>query len=357
MKLGIVGLPGSGKTVVFKALTGGVEVLDRKGRQEPGIGVVKVSDYRLDFLAKYHKPKKVTPVHVEYLDISGISGDSKSGHSLGDKILAHIRPVEALVVVLQFFESPSMEAPDPVRDYNLIQDEMILSDLVTIEKRLERISKDMQRGRKELLEEHDLLHQAKDMLDQGSPLRLSPGIVQSEKMRGFAFLTAKPMIALVNAGEEKSREDIQEYLTKLSESAGGASGVMVDWLYADTEAEIARLSPEEAEEFLSEMSLDEGAKDRIVKKSFSLLNLIVFLTAGEPEVRAWPLSKGKTALKAAGVIHSDIERGFIRAEVVAFDDFRKYGSMAAASKAGKVRLEGKEYVIQDGDIVLFRFNV
>ena len=140
MKLGIVGLPGCGKTVVFKALTGGVEVLERKGRQEPGIGVVKVTDYRLDFLADYHKPKKVTPVHVEYLDISGLSGDSKPGQSLGDKILTHIRPVEALVIVLRYFDSPTMDDPDPVRDYNRIEDEMILSDLVTVEKRLERIA-------------------------------------------------------------------------------------------------------------------------------------------------------------------------------------------------------------------------
>ncbi len=357
MKLGIVGLPGCGKTVVFKALTGGVEVLERKGRQEPGIGVVKVTDYRLDFLADYHKPKKVTPVHVEYLDISGLSGDSKPGQSLGDKILTHIRPVEALVIVLRYFDSPTMDDPDPVRDYNRIEDEMILSDLVTVEKRLERIAKEIQRGKKEAIEEHDLLEQAKKALDEGKPLRLSPAIVQSEKMRGFAFLSAKPELVLVNAGEEKTKDDILEVINRLSSLPAMSCDVMVDWLYADTEAEIARLSPEEAEEFLLEMSLEEGAKDRIIRKSFDLLNLIVFLTAGEPEVRAWPLINGKSALKAAGVIHSDIERGFIRAEVVAFNDFKQHGSMAAASKSGKVRLEGKDYIMQDGDIVLFRFNV
>ena len=357
MKLGIVGLPGCGKTVVFKAWTGGVEVLERKGRQEPGIGVVKVTDYRLDFLADYHKPKKVTPVHVEYLDISGLSGDSKPGQSLGDKILTHIRPVEALVIVLRYFDSPTMDDPDPVRDYNRIEDEMILSDLVTVEKRLERIAKEIQRGKKEAIEEHDLLEQAKKALDEGKPLRLSPAIVQSEKMRGFAFLSAKPELVLVNAGEEKTKDDILEVINRLSSLPAMSCDVMVDWLYADTEAEIARLSPEEAEEFLLEMSLEEGAKDRIIRKSFDLLNLIVFLTAGEPEVRAWPLINGKSALKAAGVIHSDIERGFIRAEVVAFNDFKQHGSMAAASKSGKVRLEGKDYIMQDGDIVLFRFNV
>lgn len=357
MKLGIIGLPGSGKTVVFKALTGGVEALERKGRNDPGIGVVKVSDPRLDFLADYHKPKKVTPVHVEYLDISGLSGDSKPGQSLGDKVLVHIRPVEALVVTLRFFDSPVMEAPDPVKDYAKIEDEMILSDLVTVEKRLERISKEIQRGKKELTEERDLLEQAKKLLDNGQPLRLDCSITQSDKMRGFAFLTAKPELVLINAGESKTREEIEDVASNLSETLASSPNVIVDWLYADTEAEIARLSPEEAAEFLSEMSLEEGAKDRIIKKSFDLLNLIVFLTAGEPEVRAWPLIKGKTALKAAGVIHSDIERGFIRAEVVAFDDFKSHGSMSAASKAGKVRLEGKDYVIQDGDIVLFRFNV
>ncbi len=357
MKLGIVGLPGSGKTVVFKALTGGVEVLERRGRQEPGIGVVKVSDARLDYLADYHKPKKITPVHVEYLDISGLSGESRPGQSLGDKILTHIRPVEALVIVLRFFESPSMDAPDPLRDYARIEDEMILSDLVTVEKRLERLLKDMQRGRKELAEEHELLIQAKKLLDDGKPLRLCKKIADSDKMRGFAFLSAKPELVLINAGEGRSTEEIQKIADELSELPVMSDDVSVDWLYADTEAEIARLSPEEAEEFLSDMSLEEGAKDRIIKKSFNLLNLIVFLTAGEPEVRAWPLIKGKTALKAAGVIHSDIERGFIRAEIVAFEDFKECGSMSAASRAGKVRLEGKDYVIQDGDIVLFRFNV
>ena len=176
-------------------------------------------------------------------------------------------------------------------------------------------------------------------------------------MRGFAFLSAKPELVLVNAGEEKTKDDILEVINRLSSLPAMSCDVMVDWLYADTEAEIARLSPEEAEEFLLEMSLEEGAKDRIIRKSFDLLNLIVFLTAGEPEVRAWPLINGKSALKAAGVIHSDIERGFIRAEVVAFNDFKQHGSMAAASKSGKVRLEGKDYIMQDGDIVLFRFNV
>jgi GTP-binding protein YchF len=294
---------------------------------------------------------------VEYLDISGLSGEAKPGQSMGDKTLTHIRPVEALVIVLRFFASSSMDAPDPLREYRQIEEEMILTDLVTVEKRLERITKELQRGKKDLEEEHELLERAKLLLDDGKPLRMSSSVVESEKMRGFAFLTAKPELVLLNAGEEKSREEIQDVLTRLRELSGDCQSVLIDWLYADTEAEIARLSSEEAAEFLAEMSLDEGAKDRIIKKSFTLLNLIVFLTAGEPEVRAWPLVKGKTALKAAGVIHSDIERGFIRAEIVAFDDFREHGSMVAASKAGRVRLEGKDYVIQDGDIVLFRFNV
>lgn len=357
MKLGIIGLPGSGKTTVFRALTGGIEPADRKTHQEPGLGVVKVDDPRLDFLVGYHKPKKVTPVGVEYADIAGITGEGKSGKTLGDRFLAHVRPVDALVHCVRYFDSPALGTADPVRDFLTVEEEMLLSDLASVEKRLERIERDIKRGKKELSEEFDLLKGAQTVLEDGKPLRLYPPAVESEKLRGFAFLSAKPELILINAGDDRTPEQIETLLQLIRSEAGDQPRVALGRLYADVEAEIARLSPEDAREFLDDLSLEQGAKERIVKTSFELLNLIVFFTAGEPEVRAWPLERGKSAVKAAGTVHSDMERGFIRAEVVAYDDFKEAGSMAAAQKVGRVRLEGKDYLVQDGDIMLFRFNI
>lgn len=357
MKLGIIGLPASGKSTLFRALTGGLESGDRKSHQEPGLGVVTVDDPRLEVLAEYYHPKKVTPVHVEYLDIAGLTGEGKPGRSIGDKLLALIRPVDALVHCVRFFDSPALGQAEPLRDFKAIEDEMILSDLVIVERRLDRVSKDMQKGRKELAEEADLLRQAAAVLEEGKPLRVSPAVVESDKLKGFSFLSSRPELVILNAGEDKNPADIQSAVEEIKQIVSDQPGVRVDSLYADTEAEIARLSPEDAAEFLKDLRLEEGAKSRIIKRSFSLLNLIVFFTVGEPEVRAWPLEKTQTALKAAGTVHTDMERGFIRAEVVAFEDFQKAGSMQAAHKAGKVRLEGKEYQVKDGDIILFRFNV
>jgi hypothetical protein len=357
LKLGIIGLTGSGKSTVFRALTGGVESGERRGHQEPGLSVVKVEDARLGWLAAHYKPKKVTPVLVEYLDIPGIPAEARTGRSLGDNVLPHIRPLEALVHSVRFFDSPALGPPEPLKDFLAGEEELILSDLAVVEKRLERLEKDVARGRKDLSEELELLREADRYLDEGKPLRLFPAAVDSEKLRGFAFLSAKPQLILLNAGEDRSRDEIQSILEQIRQNTDGQAHIAVDWLYADTEAEIARLSEEDAREFLNDLNLDEGAKNRIIKKSFQLLNLIVFFTVGEDEVRAWQLRQGQTALKAAGTVHSDMERGFIRAEVVAFEDFKHAGSTAAAHKVGKVRLEGKEYHVADGDIILFRFNV
>jgi ribosome-binding ATPase len=357
LKLGIVGLPGSGKTTVFRALTGGIESGDRRSHHEPGLGVVKVEDERLDFLADYQQPKKVTPVHVEYLDIPGISGERKPGGSIGDKVLAHIRPLDALIHCVRFFDSVMLGPAQPLKDYRAVEDEMILSDLAVVEKRLERVDKDMRKGRKELAEEFDMLGQARAVLDAGKPLRSDPETRESERLRGFAFLSSKPQLIMLNCGDTKTREEIRTVMAELSAEVEGQPNVMLDWLYADAEAEIVRLSEEDAREFLNDLDLDEGAKNRITRKSFELLNLMVFFTVGEPEVKAWPLKKGQPAVKAAGTIHSDIEKGFIRAEVVSYRDFVEAGSMAAVHKAGKMRLEGRDYQLKDGDIVLFRFNV
>ncbi len=357
MKLGIIGLPGAGKSVLFRALTGGLISTDQRNRQEPGLGDVKVSDPRIDFLVSYHKPKKITPVHVEYMDIAGLAGEGKQGHTLGDKFLSIIRPLDALVICIRYFDSLSSGIPSPLADYKTIEEDMILSDLSIVERRLERVTKDLGRGKKELTEEFELLTRARDLLNEAKPLRLMKEVEQNDKIRGFAFLSAKPQLILLNTGDNKTPEPTRQVVEDLTQYVNGQPNVGIDWLYADMESELAGMSKEEAAEFLVDMSLEEGAKERIIKRSFELLNLIVFFTAGEPEVRAWSLVKGKTAVKAAGTVHSDMERGFIRAEVVAFDDFRNAGSMAAAQKAGKVRLEGRDYVVKDGDIMLFRFNV
>lgn len=357
MKLGIIGLPRSGKTTVFRALTGGIDVEGRKGHQEPGLGVVKVQDARLELLAAYFKPKKVTPVHVEYADIQGFTGQGRSAGSVGDKFLGHIRPLDALVHCVRFFESASHDPSEPLREFRSVEEEMILTDLAVVEKRMERIKKELQKGKKELSEELDLLTEAATLLDQGKPLRLLNRDDAWDKLSGFSFLSSKPQLVLLNAGEDKKSAEALSVLEEIEEYLTGQTHIALEWLYADSEAEIARLSPEDAAEFLREMSLEQGAKDRIIKTSFGLLDLMVFFTAGDPDVRAWQLKQGSTALKAAGTVHSDMEKGFIRAEVLAFDDFREAGSMTAAHKVGKVRLEGRDYKVKDGDIILFRFNV
>ncbi len=357
MKLGIIGLASSGKSTVFRALTGGVESGAGHGHQEPGLGVVKVQDDRLDFLAEYHHPKKVTPVVVEYLDIPGIPGEARTGRTLGEKVLPFIRPLDALVHCVRFFDSPAAAEPQIEKDFLAGEEELILSDMAVVEKRIERLEKDVSRGKKDLSEELELLREAGKYLEQGKPLRLFPAAMESEKLKGFAFLSAKPELVLLNAGENKTAAQIESGLEQLKEIIKEQPHIALDWLYADTEAEITRLPEEDAREFLRDLNLEEAAKNRIIRKSFRLLDLIVFFTAGEPEVRAWQLKNGQPALKAAGTVHSDMERGFIRAEVVAYDDFKQAGSMAAAHKAGKVRLEGRDYGVKDGDIILFRFNV
>lgn len=357
MKLGVIGLPGCGKSTVFRALTGGVEPAERRGHQDATVGVVTVQDERFDFLVNYQKPKKVTPARVEYTDIPGIAGEGKPGGSIGDRVLSNIRPLDAMIHCVRFFDSVVVGPATPLKDHQAVEEEMILSDLSIVEKRVERLEKDVRKGRKDLAEELELLVAAQAALDAGEPLRKRPDLMESDKLRGYAFLSAKPQLVMLNAGDEKSREEIADMMEELRKRVGDQPGIAIDWLFADAEAEIARLSEEDAREFLNDLELDEGAKTRIVRKSLELLNLIVFFTVGEPEVHAWPLRKGQPAVKAAGTIHSDIERGFIRAEVVSYEDFHAAGSMAAASKAGKVRLEGKDYQLNDGDIVLFRFNV
>jgi GTP-binding protein YchF len=357
VKLGIIGLPGCGKTTIFRALTGGMGGGEPRGHLAAGLGVVKVEDDRLDYLAATYKPKKVTPVHVEYIDIPGLTGEGQRGKEIGDRILAHLRPVDALIHCVRFFDSPALGPAEPLKDLQRVEEEMILSDLAVVEKRIDRIDKDIKRGRKELRGELELLEQARTFLDNGEPLRFFEDARESEQLRGFAFLSSKPELFLVNASENVPADRVRSVVEDIRQLMEGQPYTAVDWIYGDTEAEIARLAPEDTREFLEELDLEEGAKIRIVKLSFGLLKMIVFFTVSDKEVRAWPLRKDETALGAAGTVHTDMQRGFIRAEVIPFNEFKEAGSMPEAQKTGNVRLEGKDYVVNDGEIIFFRFNV
>jgi GTP-binding protein YchF len=358
VKLGIVGLPGCGKSTVFRALTGLSEVEGRKPSHEPSVGVVKVADERMDFLVKSFHPKKITPIEIEFLDFGSAAGEGPPGRGVSDRLLGAMRTLDAFVHCIRFFDSAALGTAAPLRDFAQLNDDFCLADLGVVEKRIERVAKDVKKGRKDLEEELALLGKARTVLEAGKPLRTLPEAADSPILRGFSFLTAKPYLVLVNAGDDKSTQESEGILNELLQTiAGAGDSALGDWLYGDAEAEITRLEEADAREFLAELGLTKPAAARVVSKAFQLLSLITFFTCGEKEVRAWPLKKGLRAPEAAGTVHSDMQRGFIRAEVTAYDHFRELGSMGAAKKAGKVRLEGKDYTIRDGDMVLFLFGV
>lgn len=358
MKLGIVGLPGSGKSTVFRGLTGLSQGEGRKSTQEPAVGVVKVEDERLDFLVASFHPKKITPIEIEFLDLGPTVGEGGGpGRGIPDRVIGTIRTLDALVHCVRFFDTPALGPASPLRDFSQLEDDFCLADLAVVEKRIERLEKDIKKGRKDLAEELALLTKSRAVLEEGKPLSTLVEAADSHIMRGFSFLTSKPSLILVNAGDDKSPEEVEEVLRQILETVEGRPNVLGDWLYGDAEAEIARLDENDAKEFLAEIGLSKPAAARVVSRAFQLLSLIVFFTCGEKEVRGWPLKRGLRAPEAAGTVHSDMQRGFIRAEVTAYDHFRELGSMAAAKKAGKVRLEGKDYTVNDGDMVIFLFGV
>jgi GTP-binding protein YchF len=351
MRLGIVGLPGCGKTTVFNALTGSAAAtVDFSGAERgPNLAVVKVPEPRLAFLAKLHRPQKVTQVTVEYIDMGGLSGSADRERQLGDAFLTAIRPVDALIHVVRNFPHPVHGPADPLGDFDRVETDLIISDLIVVEKRLERIATDRKRGKKDAPQELQLLEECRKALEAGHPLRRQPALTDALPLRGYTFLSAKPMLVLVNQPEEGA--------TEFSTLSGAATWPSVLAVSGKLEMELAQLSREEAVEFMTELGVQGLARDRVIVASHELLNLISFFTANEREVRAWNVRQGTSAVKAAGAVHSDMERGFIRAEVVPFADLEKAGSYAAAQKKGLVRLEGKEYIVQDGDVVFFRFHV
>ncbi len=350
MKIGIVGLPGAGKTTIFNALTGNAADTSSYsgGSKEPNLAVVKVPDSRLDKLSEMYKPKKTTYAQVEYVDVAGTIPvkDHEQKGSL-DKFLTLLRPVDAILHVVRGFELHGT-LPEPQRDVDDFEAELVLADLIIAEKRLERLQKEVKKGKKGNPRELELLEKTVKLLNEGRPLRPYPDLANAPELKGYAFLSAKPCIIVLNIADEANYGELE---------IKPPEGVPVLEIKGRLEMELAELPEKEAGEFRKDLGVSEPATFQLIRTSHKLLGLISFFTVGEDEVRAWNIKKGTTAQKAAGVIHTDIERGFIRAEVVAYDDLIEAGSYSNAQKSGKVRLEGKDYIVQDGDIINFRFNV
>ncbi len=347
MKLGITGLGRTGKTTVFDALTRrGGESAPAGGQVVPALGVVPVPDPRVDWLSGLYRPKKTTHAQITYMDLQGIPGMADNKQEYMSLLLTHMRPMDALIMVVRNFTDPAMGPPNPAGDLRELEDEFLIADLGVVEKRLERLEADLKRGKKPVGAEKELLDKCAETLNGERPLRTIPEVCGRPELRGYTFLSAKPLLVIVNNSDE---DDSMPDLPLRS-----AEAVMVR---GKLEMELGQLSDEEAESFMSDFGITESAMDRVIRSSFSLLDLISFLTVGEDEVRAWTIPRDTHAVDAAAAIHSDIQRGFIRAEVVAYEDLKKTGDYAAARKQGLVRLEGKTYPVQDGDVMHFRFNV
>jgi len=369
VRVGIVGLPLVGKTTIFNLLTcGQVETSAWGAHAEAHIGVARVPDPKLDRLGELFKPEKVTHASVEYVDLPGLArGDGKAaleGHPKEMAAYLHnLKNVDALVHVVRAFEDPAIPHPegtvDPARDIGLFDLEMMFSDLAVVEKRLERLDKDLKKAKSPELElEHAVLERFKAALESEKPLRLIDLAPEEEKrVRGFTFLSAKPILNVINLGDNEA-EKIPRVVEIFGLSAARDAGhSAVTAVCGRIEAEIAALADEDAAAFREDLGLPESGLERIIHESYALLGMISFYTAGDPEARAWSIPKGFNALQAAGVIHSDFERGFIRAEVVTFEDLAETGSLQAAKNRGMLRLEGKDYIVREGDVILFRFNV
>ena len=362
MKLGIVGLPNVGKSTLFNAITqAGAESANYPFCTiEPNVGVVPVPDERLDNLAKMYNPQKVTHAVIEFVDIAGLVKGASKGEGLGNKFLSHIRETDAICQVVRCFEDSNIIHVDgsinPVRDIETINLELVFADLETVEKRIDRASK-LIKGDKKYQLEFDTWKKVRDALQNGKPARsLEYTDEELEIVRDGFLLTMKPILYVANVSEDQLLDENDANVNSVKEYAKQDKAEVIK-LCVKIEEELSSLDGNDKKEMLEALGLEESGLDKVIKASYDLLGLMSFLTAGEPEVRAWTIKKGTKAPQAAGKIHSDIERGFIRAEIVSYDDLMREGSMTAAKEKGLVRSEGKEYIMQDGDIVLFKFNV
>lgn len=363
LQCGIVGLPNVGKSTLFNALTSAKALAANYpfATKDPNVGMITVPDERLDKLAELVNPQKVLPTTVEIVDIAGLIKGASKGEGLGNQFLANIREVDAIVHVVRCFEDDNVVhvegGVDPVRDKMIIDNELILKDLETLEKNIEKSKKQAKSGNKEDIRKVDLFQKMYEHMEEGNPARsFEMADEDAPLFKELYLLTSKPILYVCNVDETSVLEGNEH--TKTFMEAVQDENAEILLVSAGIEADIAELdTKEERMEFVADMGLDEPGVNRVIRSSYKLLNLITYFTAGEKEVRAWTIKKGFKAPQAAGVIHTDFEKGFIRAEVIKYNDFVTFGSEAAVKEAGKLGVEGKEYVVQDGDIMHFRFNV